>query len=248
METLPARISCPRRIVRTHRPTACNQYERYRPCLRLEFKFTCAFCLVHESDMRIGLEAGESPEGTGLFTIEHHLRQDPHKHLICVYTNLLYACKKCNRARGTKEERDALGRRLLEPCAADWSSHFEVREDGTMVVIDPNDVHAAYTHWAYDLGNDTKNRLRNARRAVLEEHERRLQRANQTMQAALGLLGKLDDSPERTELLTQIKEARADCERDKAEVSRRLAAVPADAPVKCRCLTRAYKRRVSPAK
>jgi hypothetical protein len=40
----------PQVIVRQHKPPEAK-YKTYRACLRWEFGFSCAFCLLHETDL-----------------------------------------------------------------------------------------------------------------------------------------------------------------------------------------------------
>ena len=72
MRILPLQSQPPSTTVdrrHTPRPTTGRfGYQGYRACLRWEFGFTCAFCLLHESDF---VEHGA--EGLGLLGVEHFL-------------------------------------------------------------------------------------------------------------------------------------------------------------------------------
>lgn len=96
MPTLPSRTNLPDAIERTHTPAA-GRYPTYRPCLRWDFAFACAFCLIHEADL-----AEHGVEGTGLTSIEHRVpRSDPSagESLTDDYSNCYYACRFCNGSR-----------------------------------------------------------------------------------------------------------------------------------------------------
>src|SRR5215210_7160639 len=131
MRILPRRTRpFPVKLERRHtpRPTRGRRgYQAFRPCLRWEFGFTCAFCLAHESDL---VEHGA--EGTGLMTIEHFLPVSAGKTpveaetLANDYGNCFYACRYCNGARIAAPVVDLRGRRLLNPCTHAWSEHFNL--------------------------------------------------------------------------------------------------------------------------
>src|SRR5436190_1471867 len=84
-QTQPATAPIPRR----HTPSRAG-YATYRSCLRWEFGFTCAFCLLHEADL-----VEEGVQGTGLTTIEHHVAQSADLTLVDTYENCFYACRYC---------------------------------------------------------------------------------------------------------------------------------------------------------
>ena len=62
----PTTLPASEPIARRHAPDGA--WASFRACLRWEFGFTCAFCLLHEADF---LEHGA--EGSGLFATEHHV-------------------------------------------------------------------------------------------------------------------------------------------------------------------------------
>jgi uncharacterized protein (TIGR02646 family) len=99
-------------LPRRHTPPPAT-FSAYRDCLRLEFEFTCAYCLSTER------EAAEGEEYGG-FEIEHFKPKgrDEFRKLRHVYSNLLWSCHACNRAKRdkwpSKKER-ALGYRFVDP-------------------------------------------------------------------------------------------------------------------------------------
>ena len=89
---LPAVTLPPREAIkRRHAPKKAEWeggYHAYLPCLRWEFGFTCAFCLLHERDF--------APEGAtrlGVFTIEHMIPQKIYSKAKNDYRNCFYACR-----------------------------------------------------------------------------------------------------------------------------------------------------------
>jgi hypothetical protein len=105
-------------------------YTRYRPFLRQDFRYRCAYCLTHE--FYLGGEAG--------CTIDHYRPQSgpfARPDLISVYENLYWCCHECNQNKGatwpTSEELLA-GRRFLDPCRSedDHDLHWTVVSDGTL--------------------------------------------------------------------------------------------------------------------
>lgn len=131
---LPPVTEPPTARTRVHAP-ARHPYESFRACLRQDFEFTCALCLLHESDL-----APLGVEGTGLFTVEHIEPQSTRPDLAEVYRNCLYACRFCNTRRGDLPVRRADGARLLDPTRDGWSDAFEVLQvtplgaDGAVVL------------------------------------------------------------------------------------------------------------------
>ena len=145
MSILPPRTPLPDTpFRRRHTPgTASGRrgYERYRHCLRWEFGFTCAFCLLHESDLAVGVGDGLPAAGSGQFTIEHLQPQATVPSRRNDYSNCYYACRRCNLARTLKYQlvsRD--GAQLLDPCRVAWANHFSA--GGDEYRPNENDLHA----------------------------------------------------------------------------------------------------------
>jgi hypothetical protein len=92
-------VTAPQYVVspthRRHAPPKSRPYVEYRECLRLEFRYTCAYCLTTER------EVGPVDE-FARFEIEHFKPQGRRKfkHLRCFYPNLLWSCHECNREKG----------------------------------------------------------------------------------------------------------------------------------------------------
>jgi len=102
----------------------------YKGCLRLDFQFRCAYCLIHESDY-------QSPED---FEVDHFEPQSVNRARAKEYANLYYACRLCNKPgrKGSnwpsREERER-GLRFVDPCADDWEDHVEFQDDGSALPL-----------------------------------------------------------------------------------------------------------------
>jgi hypothetical protein len=171
-------------ILRQHRPAPTTDYQDFRACLRWEFGFSCAFCLLHESDL-----SDNGTEGWGLMWIEHVELQSKNPELANDYDNCVYSCRFCNQARGAKRLIDSQQRHLLNPCHTAWEKHFYLYLDEIRRHDDNGD--AVYTFQTYDLNDERKVRIRKKRRTVLSErldvvtqarplHDRLMQRARDT--------------------------------------------------------------------
>jgi hypothetical protein len=108
-------------IVRRHAPGGYVDYPAFKPWLRDEFTFRCVFCLMRELMY---------PNGQDSFSVEHLLPRSTHPGLTCEYTNLVYACVKCN---SNKNDRGP----VLDPCHAAYGTHLAVAKDGTIQGLTP---------------------------------------------------------------------------------------------------------------
>jgi hypothetical protein len=83
-------------FVRRHGPAGYQAYPSFRPWLRDEFSFRCAFCLRRERwepDPRV-------------FEIDHLRPVSGFPTLAVEYTNLVYSCTVCNGAKGAESVPD----------------------------------------------------------------------------------------------------------------------------------------------
>ena len=109
---------------------ATNDYEAYRPSLRRDFEYRCAYCLRHEFFFGGG-EAGE---------IDHHRPRHLFPDLIAEYSNLYWSCRKCNAVKSGKwpsKEQVERGLRFLDPCAEDHDDHWAVQAEGALEPLSP---------------------------------------------------------------------------------------------------------------
>jgi hypothetical protein len=102
--------------VRRHWPVGYKNFQDYKPWLRDEFAFRCVYCLEREMWY---------PDRHASFSVEHIVPQrgkngDPAR--ACDYTNLVYACTRCNSFKQ--------GSLLLDPTAVGMGVHLRVGADG----------------------------------------------------------------------------------------------------------------------
>lgn len=226
MLLLPAMTAPPDEVfARRHTPAPIDKkYAVFRDCLRWEFGFTCAICLLHERDI-LGWGGVEK---WGVMHIEHVVPRSHDPRGIGTYANLLYICRLCNGARSDTDPEDGHGRRLLDPTRDIWSRHFTVADDRLHFARTDHD--AEYTAEVYNINDARKVRLRRARRelvhgllaATTSEHDE-LARLTGTLPRA---------SP------TDLTAAISHLERRLAQLHRRWTAeswIPEDAPDECRC-------------
>ena len=110
-----------------------SDYTRYRPFLREDFRFRCAYCLRNE--FFVGGEAG--------CVMDHHRPQGgPYGRpdLVSVYENLYWCCNECNSLKGDtwpSPQQYAAGQRFLDPCQPDGDHelHWRVEADGTLTPL-----------------------------------------------------------------------------------------------------------------
>jgi hypothetical protein len=98
---------------RRHGPRGYSQPESYQPWLRDEFSFRCVYCLIREQWGRV----------TGEFDVEHFRPQAIYPELATVYDNLLYACGRCNGAKGDRV--------VPDPCEALTANQVRLLPDGS---------------------------------------------------------------------------------------------------------------------
>lgn len=112
-----------------------QDYIDYRPLLRHDFQYRCAYCLMHE--YYLGGEAG--------CCIDHHRPlHGPHARpdLIVDYNNLYWCCRECNENKGDawpSPEDYEIGLRFLDPCLPedDHDLHWRVLPSGILEPLTP---------------------------------------------------------------------------------------------------------------
>lgn len=226
MKILPSSTRPPtHKIRRRHSPAPTRGrygYQSYRACLRWEFGFSCALCLLHEADL-----ARQGVEGLGVTGIEHYHSVSTTPELINSYNNCLYACRLCNDSRANAPV-SIRTRRLLNPCDDNWSAHFEVK--GDLLQPQNGDLDAEYTHRVYDLDDPRKIRMRQMRRETVNECKALIKGAYRLAEALLDRSFSEHDPLSlgaAEELLRCIDLAVKDLATYRA--------IPADAPQTCRC-------------
>jgi HNH endonuclease len=114
------------RFIRNQSPPDLDDYTKYRPFLRTDFRFVCAYC--ERSELFLG--------GQEFFEIDHFRPVHKFPERKVRYSNLYYACAKCNRHKGTTWPSLGLaerGFRFADPCEEDmYVTHLEEEPDGTL--------------------------------------------------------------------------------------------------------------------
>lgn len=230
MNVLPPRILPPTEpLTRRHRPNPIHDWSQYRRCLRWDFGFTCAFCLLHEADFFFG----QPGKGLGVMTVEHRILKRDDPSLAGAYENCLYACRLCNLARGTKDL-ETPEARLLDPTSDPWAEHFEAR--GSSLHPKPGDADALYTFDVYDLDSESKTSRRQARRELIEDRLKLLSRIEEDLAVLLDLADEVQRTDFETflEVWQEISDLRQQARRARGDLNF-YRAVPPDAPEDCRC-------------
>lgn len=99
---------------RKHGPRGYQSYHSYKDWLRDEFFFCCVYCLRREKWLG----------GPDSFGVDHFVPKSFDLSLVLIYSNLLYACVKCN---SMKQD---LVAQLIDPCVEGYGQHLEVSDDG----------------------------------------------------------------------------------------------------------------------
>jgi uncharacterized protein (TIGR02646 family) len=215
-------------IARRHAPVATfgsDGYRKYRPCLRLDFEFRCAYCLSHEAEVAPGASFGG-------FEIDHfkpaHRRE--FRSLRNRYSNLFWTCHACNRAKKGTWPSDAeqqAGYRFLDPCADALGKHLSLNGDA-VVRREASDLAATYTIEQINLNSALQRSRRSRRRTVLTRVA--------TLQANAEMfrheIGQLDlNESERAGLAARIEEL----ELQSRQLLAALGDGPWDPPDRCYC-------------
>ncbi len=106
---------------RRYEPSGYEHYQNYKPWLRDEFVFRCVYCLEREMWY---------PDRAESFSVDHLVPQSEDESLINEYTNLVYACTRCNSARSKV--------RLLNPLEAAFGEHIRLHQDGLLQHLTPD--------------------------------------------------------------------------------------------------------------
>jgi hypothetical protein len=99
--------------VRRHGPEGYQDYDSYRDWLRDEFVFRCAYCLHRE----------QWDHGGAAFHIDHFIPVTADHAGRCEYSNLVYACARCNEFK-----RAILS--VPDPCQVAFHDCLRILNDG----------------------------------------------------------------------------------------------------------------------
>ena len=141
---------------RKEKPPRQKKYQNYKPYLRRDFLYRCAYCQIHEAHYG----------GLRNFHVDHFRPKKKFPRLALAYKNLYYACGLCNTLKGDawpSEKESIAGFRFVDPCTEDaYQIHFAVNEkDGS---LSGRTEAGRYTrmHLLLDRGQLRKHRLRQA--------------------------------------------------------------------------------------
>jgi hypothetical protein len=119
----------------TPAPVVSGGYRAFKSAVRMDFNFTCAYCLMAE------LHAA-GPEN---FELDHFFPVSKFPQKEEDFYNLYYACHPCNhikRAKWPAAELLSQGIGFVDLCSEDFANHFQEKPDGSWVGLTPS---ASYT-------------------------------------------------------------------------------------------------------
>ena len=147
---------------RSQSPPVLTNYRAYKPFLQVDFLHRCSYCRITEH--RWGSERN--------FVVEH-FRPKSRKlfvRLICKYSNLYYACNRCNDFKGDTWPNAALrssGYYFADPCVDDvYNHHLRIRNTGQLEALTNC---GEYTRDHLRLNRTTLVIWRRERRKLLED-------------------------------------------------------------------------------
>jgi hypothetical protein len=184
---------------------------------------------LHEAQVAPG-----GARGSRTFSIEHLELKSERPDLASRYDNVVYACSRCNLARGTTPRCDDEGRMLLDPCDAVWVSHFVLEDDELRGITE----HGTYTADKYDVNSPTKVGLRAELREALDEAMTLLRDTPSMLEELMADLPSLPLARQETRLRI-IEQLHRDLRRAH-KLLHRLQAVPVDRDEQCRCKSTAH--------
>jgi len=176
---------------RRHAPARRSDYHDYRECVRSDFGFTCAWCLVSEPDLR---EAESAAVRRWSMQIDHVLPRESHAEREADYSNLVLACSNCNRTKSSYDPSRGGGAALLDPTDIAWGDHFDAR-DGDLVA---RTEAAREVAQRVGVNHDLKRALRRARAAKVGALLRRVEVGRLESRTHRVTLLRLLDEPGRT--------------------------------------------------
>jgi hypothetical protein len=87
-------VYCHEPHIRKHEPVGYDDYRSFKPWLRDEFAFRCFYCLHREQWCQ---------DGDADFGVDHVRPKSSHPDIENEYTNLVYACCRCNSFKGDQD-------------------------------------------------------------------------------------------------------------------------------------------------
>lgn len=146
-------------IIRKQTPPPKSDWRDYKPYLRPDFNYECAYCRIPERHWG----------GPRNFVVEHFRPRSLFPSLALTYANLYYACNRCNdfkRDTWPPDELYHLGYRFADPCEEDvYLVHLMEEPDGFLIALT---CCGAYTRDHVRLNRWHLKDWRSKRRAALD--------------------------------------------------------------------------------
>jgi uncharacterized protein (TIGR02646 family) len=140
-----------------------THYQDYKPRLREDFTYFCAYCSIHEREWG----------GLRQFHVEHFRPKSLFPELKTDYDNLLYACSVCNIFKSNDWPSDHPledGVGYLDPCEQDYAEHF--RNDPEAGEVEGTTAPARYMVERLHLNRQYLIKLRHKRATEEDIHAR----------------------------------------------------------------------------
>lgn len=108
-----------------------TDHTKYKPYLRDDFNKKCGYCDDH--DAFVG--------GPDSYHVDHFVPAGDFPHLSATYSNLVYSCRYCNRAKWNKwpsksEHISVVNNEgFVDPCNVNYDTHFERDLNGDIVAL-----------------------------------------------------------------------------------------------------------------
>lgn len=145
---------------RRHAPIK-GRYRSYRECVLWDFGFSCAYCLLTQTDFS---SSGFEAVKRWSLQIDHVLPRATHPARADDYSNCVLACSNCNLYKSDTETGSSSAR-LLNPTADAWGAHFDARGDE----LTPRSDSATLTAERLQINSDFKRTLRRTRATEVRE-------------------------------------------------------------------------------
>ena len=132
------------------------KYSAYKPYLRRDFFYSCAYCTMSEAEAQ-----------AIRFTIDHYEPKSAREDLEDDYSNLMYACDECNMRKGNRcppASARADGFRFFRPDIDAYEQHFE--KNG--IRLRHKTTVGEFTIDAIDLNRMSLRRLRDIRQRLTD--------------------------------------------------------------------------------
>lgn len=110
-----------------------SDHTRFKRYLREDFHKSCGYC--NDSDIYSG--------GPRTYQVDHFIPRNFAEALATTYSNLVYSCPYCNRAKWNKWPSQSLDEHVIndegfiDPCLEEYDSHIERDQNGVIVPTTP---------------------------------------------------------------------------------------------------------------